>query len=64
MITTNRGRHRQDNDGTLFRLHIMSDVSVADRQVMASCAKRNRKHSQKGKETDEQEPVSQEETDP
>ena len=47
--TTNRGRHRQDNDGTLLRLLIMSDVSVADRQVAVSRAKRNHKHSQEGK---------------
>ena len=53
MITTNRGRHRQDNDGNLFHLHIISDVSVTDRQVMASCATRDRS-SQKGKESDEE----------
>ena len=52
--TTNRGRHRQDNDGTLLRLLIMSDVSVADRQVTASHTKRNHKRSQEGKEADEE----------
>ncbi len=53
MSETNRGHHRPDNDENLRDLHIISDVSVADRQVAVSRAKRNHKHSQKG-ETDEQ----------
>ena len=54
VTTTNCGRHRQDNDGNLFRLHIISDASVTDRQVTVSRSMRNRKLSQKGKETDEE----------
>jgi len=46
----------------MMRLHIISEVSVADQQLMEACRpKRERKASLKGKEAAEQEPYNQEE---
>ena len=46
----------------MMRLHIISEVSVADQQLMEACRpKRERKASLKGKEAAEQEPYNEEE---